>query len=1113
MATLKLHLLPENQAKAVHRALQALARDLTQAYAIPIAGDPEDQLKTHVHLFVVAAGLALGRFGVVAKTESRVADVHGRPDLGVGVREVLIGHIELKAPGRGANPNRFTGRDRDQWRNFQDLPNLIYTDGLEWTLFRSGKRVEGVGLSGDLTADGADAVTLSDAQQLGGLLQTFFSWQPIAPATPRQLAETLAPLARLLRRDVETALDNQSSAIAQLREDWQSTLFANADPPQFADAYAQALIYALLLARLDGLEVVGADLAQEVLRDRGHTLLADVLHTLSDRRARRETETSVVLLERVIGAVDAGQLQRRGADPWLYFYEDFLAAYDPKLRNDRGVYYTPVEVVQAQVRLVGQLLRERFGKALTYADDGVVTLDPAAGTGTYPLAVIEHALALVESRLGGGAMPGYASALARNVHAFELLVGPYAVAHMRLSERIQAHGGALPDDGAHVYLTDTLESPYAASPSQTPLALWSLADEHERARRIKAQTPVLVCLGNPPYDRQEIDPADDETRRKGGWVRFGAPDVAIGVRSMRPLLDAFLDPVRQAGAGVHLKNLYNDYVYFWRWALWKVFESTQGPGIVSFITAASYLRGPGFAGMRQVMRRIFDELWIIDLEGDSLGARRTENVFNIRTPVAIAVGVRHGPPEPNEPAKVRYVRLTGTAKEKLDRLGRIHGFDDLDWQSCFRGWHEPLLPEGSGDYYAWPLVTNIFPWQHSGVEGKRTWPIAPDAETLQQRWNGLLISSDRSRALRETIDRRIDGIYADFRTGRKLNALAKLVEDAPCPALERYAYRSFDSQWLLADARLLARPRPPLWHGHGAEQVYLTSLLTTVLGSGPAATVCAHVPDRHHFRGSYGGKDVIPLWRDVDATEPNVTDGLLETIGSELGCEVAPEDLFAYAYALLASPTYVDRFSEELNVPGPRLPLTKDPDLFQRAADLGSELIWRHTYCQRFAGPGRDYGSVPAGSAKCVHPVGETTDAYPDQFEYHETTKTLWVGAGRFAPVQPEVWEFSVSGFQVVRSWLSYRMRHGAGRKSSTLDDIRPTRWTAQFTNELLELLWVLEATLDHYSALAELLDAITAGPTFTAAELPQPTAQQRQAPKIEREAIRRSGYAQTGLG
>ena len=339
--------------------------------------------------------------------------------------------------------------------------------------------------------------------------------------------------------------------------------------------------------------------------------------------------------------------------------------------------------------MIGELLRERFGKDLTYADDDVVTLDPAAGTGTYPLAVIEHALDVVAERLGPGAVPSHASALARNVHAFELLVGAYTVAHLRVSERIQAHDGVLPEDGAHVYLADTLESPYAATPGLMALSLRALIDEHERARRIKAETRVLVCLGNPPYDRQVIDLDDDATQRKGGWVRFGEPDSQSDAPGdARPLLEDFLDPARQAGAGVHLKNLYNDYVYFWRWALWKVFDSTGGPGIVSFITAASYLRGPGFAGMREVMRRTFDAIWIIDLEGDSLGARKTENVFAIRTPVAIAVGVRYARPRSETPAKSWYARLSGTAEEKLARLDEVRSFEDIEWRQCFEDWAE-----------------------------------------------------------------------------------------------------------------------------------------------------------------------------------------------------------------------------------------------------------------------------------------------------------------------------------------------------------------------------------------------------------------------------------------
>ena len=1114
MASPRLSLLSDRQADGVHRALRTLAQGLTQAFDSLVPGDAEDQLKSHLRPFIETAAAALGFMPVVVKTESRVADVGGRPDLGVDLRGALTGHMELKAPGRGANPNRFRGHDRQQWNNFKNLPNLIYTDGLSWTLFRTGERIDSVRLRGDLTVDGPGAVTLADARLLGDLLQTFFTWQPIVPTTAQQLAEALAPLARLLRRDVLAALNDQDSAIAQLRRDWQSTLFANADPPQFADAYTQTLTYALLLARLDGLVAVGSgDLAQDLLRRRGHTLLADVLRTLADPQARRETSTPVELLERVIEAIDVDQLRRGDSDPWLYFYEDFLAAYDPRLRRNRGVYYTPVQVVRAQVRLVGELLRERFGKDLTYADDDVVTLDPAAGTGTYPLAVIEHALDVVAERLGPGAVPSHASALARNVHAFELLVGAYTVAHLRVSERIQAHDGVLPEDGAHVYLTDTLESPRAATPGLMALSLRALIGERERARRIKADTRVLVCLGNPPYDRQEIDPDDEETQRKGGWVRFGEPDSQSDAPGdARPLLEDFLDPVRQAGAGGHLKNVYNDYVYFWRWALWKVFDNTGGPGIVSFITAASYLRGPGFAGMREVMRRTFDELWIIDLEG-SPGPRTTENVFAIRTPVAIAVGVRHGPPAPDEPALARYVRLTGTTDNKLERLDGVRGFDDLEWQACFQGWHEPLLPEGSGDYYAWPLVTDLFPWQYSGVQAKRTWPICPDVETLGRRWQALLNASDRRAAMRVTSQNQLDRSTSDLLTGNELMRLRDVPTGTDPASVVPYAYRSFDRQWLLADSRLLDRPRPPLWHAHSGRQVYLTSLLTGVLGMGPAATVSAHIPDLHHFRGSYGGKDVIPLWCDPQASEPNVTAGLLEKIEESLGRATTPAELFAYAYALLVSPDYVERFSEELTVPGPRLPVTKDPELFHRAADLGSELIWRHTYGERFTGPDRGQGSVPQGTARCERPVGETLDAYPEGFKYNENTQTLLVGIGQFAPVSREVWQFSVSGFAVVRSWLGYRMRDGAGRKSSPLDDMRPQRWTAQFTRELLELLWVLEATVERQPALAQLLADVVAGPCFSADELPQPTEQEHQPPRVERRARSGGAYQQAGLG
>jgi len=612
---------------------------------------------------------------------------------------------------------------------------------------------------------------------------------------------------------------------------------------------------------------------------------------------------------------------------------------------------------------------------------------------------------------------------------------------------------------------------------------------------VKSDTRVLVCVGNPPYDRQEIGRGEVGVKRHGGWIRFG-DDGKGGI------LEGFFAPVRAAGRAGDVKNLYNDYVYFWRWALWKVFEATQERGIVCMITAASYLRGPGFVGMRQMMRQTFDDLWIIDLEGGSLGARKTQNVFNIQTPVAIALGVRYGGPRPDTPAHVHYARLTGTRAEKLAALDVVQDFADLDWQDCPTGWQDSFLPRGTGNYYAWPLLTDIFPLQYSGVQFKRTWPIGQTKAMLEKRWAALVSAppAERPALFRDTASR----VHQQFANldGSELRApaLSSLAADAPPPTIARYASRSFDRQWAFADARLGDRMRRPLWRSHSPKQVYLASLLTDVLGLGPAATVSAEVPDLHHFSGR-GGKDIIPLWRDAAATQPNVTAGLLGQLSTAYKTPVSAEDLFAYAYAVLAGPSYVERYSEELVAPGPRLPLTRNAALFGAAAALGRQLVRLHTYGERFLGAGEKAGRVAPGQAKNTVAVPTAASQYPAEFSYDEAAVTLHVGAGAFAPVAPEVWAFSVSGLNVVRSWLAYRMQRRAGRTSSALDRIRPETWTAQLTMELLHLLWVLERTVVLWPTLAEQLNAIVGGPLFSGNELPQPTQEQHQPPQEEQDA------------
>lgn len=237
-------------------------------------------------------------------------------------------------------------------------------------------------------------------------------------------------------------------------------------------AYAQTVTYAMLLARLSGaINLAPADAAKTL--DKNNGLLARTLELLGQNEARKELSVGFEMLQRSLEALNPRNFLKSKPDLWLYFYEDFLAAYDPKLRKDYGVYYTPREVVELQVRLASELLEKRFGKKLGFADDGVVFLDPAVGTGTYPVAAVKHGLEKVRARSGPGAIPARARQMAANMHGFEVLVGPYAVAHLRLTQALEgamneAKAAGEPeeklDKRLNIYLADTLESPSAAPP-------------------------------------------------------------------------------------------------------------------------------------------------------------------------------------------------------------------------------------------------------------------------------------------------------------------------------------------------------------------------------------------------------------------------------------------------------------------------------------------------------------------------------------------------------------------------------------------------------------------------------------------------------------------------
>ena len=1075
-------------------SLQRFAASVSSKMAQLTIGEPEDQLRGPFENFMSGVAEALG-WNIVCTGETPLPGHLGRPDYAIHLNKLLAGYVELKAPGVGVSPTRFKGHNRNQFKRFSAIPNILYADGNDWALYREGKLVgDVVRLSGDIVAKGKKAVATNDALAIENLLRDFFLWQPTIPTDRKGkidlkgLAALLAPLCRMLRDDVTDALKNPNSPLIQLAKDWRQLLFPDASDEQFADSYAQTVTFALLLGRSEGANPLTLERAESALKTQ-HNLLSRALQVLTDPGARLEMAASVDLLLRVIGMVPLATLAGP-EDPWLYFYEDFLTVYDPELRKDAGAYYTPVQVVRCQVRLIDDLLVNLLGKPLGFADTGVITLDPAVGTGTYLLGVIDHALRRVESEQGTGAVAGQATALASNLYGFELMVGPYAVAELRVSQALRDKGAQLPSDGTHIYLTDTLESPNA-EPPQMPLFLRPIAEQHAKALKVKSKVPVIVCLGNPPYDRNEAATVENKART-GGWVRWG--DKGTGDQA---ILRDFLDPATTTGHGVHLKNLYNLYVYFWRWALWKVFEqeTLRGPGVVSFISASSYIYGDAFCGMREHMRRQCDSIWILDLGGEGRGTRQDENVFAIQTPVAIAVAVRSKKVKKNRSAKVHYVRIEGTREAKFDALDAIQDFSGVKWQDCPEDWQAAFRPAGKGNYFDWPLLTDLMPWQHSGAQFKRTWPICADPETLRARWRALLKSRDMPSAFKETRDLKIHSKCPPLPgTQNAAEPIDQLSEDAPFPRIERYAYRSFDRQWILADSRLGDYLRPSLWRAQSERQVYLTSLLTTFLGTGPALTACAKIPDLHHFSGR-GQKDTVPLYRLADASEANVLPGLLEMLRKEYSSAVTTEDFLAYVYGALAQPNFTSRFAKELETRELRVPITKDAALFEQLRAVGAHLLWLHTYGERFRPKGKQRGSIPRGKTKCTKAVPGDADGYPESFEYNATTNTLNVGDGRFAPVSLEVYEFEVSGLKVVQSWLKYRMKDGAGKKSSPLNDIHPSCWTGQFTTELLELLWVLEATVDGYPEQARLLENIVNSDLFHAGELPPVPAGMRKPP------------------
>ena len=313
----------------------------------------------------------------------------------------------------------------------------------------------------------------------------------------------------------------------------------------------------------------------------------------------------------------------------------------------------------------------------------------------------------------------------------------------------------------------------------------------------------------------------------------------------------------------------------------------------------------------------------------------------------------------------------------------------------------------------------------------------------------------------------------------------------PC----RYSFRSFDRQWIIPDKRLINRPNPTLWSAHSDIQIYLTASENHSPTAGPAASLTNQIPDLDHYHGR-GGR-VFPLWRDTAGKHPNIKPAFLSYLAERHEAPVSAEDAMAYLAAVLSHPDFTERFSKDLKQPGLRVPVTADSELFSEAVELGREIVWLHCYGERMVhsamgrrkGPPRleksDAPIIPHDGA----PPG-SSEPLPETIEYDASRRRLSIGMGYIDNVTEEMWEYEISGKNVLRQWFSYRRRDrsrpliGDKRPPSPLDGIQPSHWLPEYTTDLMNLLHVLGRLVLLEPQQKDLLGRICDGPLLDAEEL-----------------------------
>jgi predicted helicase len=979
----------------------------------------------------------------------------GAPDFSVIRGAAKLGIVETKDVGSDLDEIE---RSEQLTRYRKAFPNLVLTDYLEFRWYVDGK----LRLKASLGKREKRKLEIDpqSAPAVEALLRAFLSEETPQPETPEGLARRMADIAVLIRSLIEGSLARgEKGKLHEQLEGFREVLLHDLTEPQFADMYAQTICYGLFAARIfmEGkadtrkfsrvtaqeylpktnpfLRKVFSEIAGADLEDGVRWAVDDVAEVL--RRAK---------MSRVLE--DFGRRTRQ-EDPVVHFYETFLSAYDPKMREARGVYYTPEPVVSFIVRSIDHILRTDFGLKDGLADNSKVTLenekgeeteshrvlilDPATGTGTFLHGVVDEVHAQVTGKYGAGVWPQYVREhLLPRLFGFELLMAPYAVAHMKLG--IQLSELKPPYDFAAnerlgVFLTNTLEE--ARKVSDLLFARW-LSDEARAASEIKRERPIMVVLGNPPYS--------GHSENQGEWIKnlLHGKD-SLTHKATGNYFECDGKPLGERNP----KWLNDDYVKFIRFAQWRI-EQT-GHGVLAFISNNGYIDNPTFRGMRQSLLETFDDIYVLDLHGNSKKKERApdggkdENVFDIQQGVCIGIFVKRKDGKRNG---LRHAEIWGARENKYKWLFG-HDAGNTKWKNTRPEtpayWFVPRSDVHKAEYEALHKVTDFMPVHSVGM--------ATGRDHLCIGWS----SEEMLGRIKKFATLDVEGARKEFQLGEDsedwtVAGALKDVQAAPFKNknIIRVLYRPYDTRFTYYTGHsrgFICRPRGEtmdhLLKGEGKNLALITSRMTKGEQFGhvqttriPSEVICmsSKTSNNGFLFPLYlypNGKPHADLFDHDNGRRPNLTAKFISDFESKLGKlkfvpdgkgdlkkTLGPEDVFHYMYAVFHASTFRARYAEFLKTDFPRLPLTSNLKLFRGLCGLGEELVALHL--MERDGPRKAMPRFPVNGDNIVEKV-----AY---VEPSGEPGRVWINGNQyFEPVSPEVWNFHIGGYQVAEKWLKDR--------------------------------------------------------------------------------------------